>query len=257
MNKRQKVVIANWKMNPTSLADAQALFRATKRISTKLKKTRVIVCPPFLYLGILAQTHKKIGKVLMGAQNTHYLKQGSYTGEVSPEMLARMKIRHVIVGHSERRAMGETDQSISRKVAATLDEGIIPIVCIGEQSRDDSGEYLLFLERQITNTLERVSSARIGRVFLAYEPVWAIGKTSAQSIDAHSLHETILFIKKVLIKVYGRTAGGGVPILYGGSVESTNASVFLREADIDGFLVGHASLDLDQFKTILSAVDSI
>ncbi len=169
-------------------------------------------------------------------------------------MLRDLSVRYVIVGHSERRALGETDETVARKARAVVDAGLSPIVCIGEDHRDERGQHFHFLAEQLTQSLKGIGKARAKDVVIAYEPLWAIGKTYDAAMDPHSLHEMALFIRKVLTKIFGRSVGLTMRVLYGGSVEEENAESLLRGTGVDGFLIGHASLDLAQLRGIIRAL---
>jgi len=253
--KPKKIVIANWKMNPATVGEAKALFTQIKKKVGVLKKTYVVIAPPALFIGITASA-KKTKNFFLGAQNVHTQTGGAYTGEVSAPMLKDSGISYVIVGHSERRAMGETDELVSKKVQTVLSSKMIPVLCIGEREHDQNGVYLSTLSNQIKNSLAGVLKLDIGQVVIAYEPLWAIGKTAGEAMDSHKLHQTTLFIRKVLSELYGRLLADSVKIIYGGSVEAENASELIKNGNVSGFLVGHASLSSVSFSEILKSVDN-
>ncbi len=254
MNKR-KLVIANWKMNPVTRKESQNLFSQGKRTALKLKSTQVVICPPFIYLSILAG--KGFSRYELGAQDVFWIGQGAYTGETSPLMLTECGVKYVIVGHSERRALGEDNQTVARKIHALLHAGITPVVCVGETDRDTSGLFLSILEEQIKESLQNIPRQKISRIILAYEPVWAIGKKAADAMKAQDLHETILFVRKVISKLYGRKIALTLSILYGGSAEPENVGELLHNGGINGFLVGHVSLSAENFTQLLKTVDAV
>jgi triosephosphate isomerase len=164
-------------------------------------------------------------------------------------MLASIDVTHVIIGHSERRRAGENDESINQKMHATIKSGMTAIVCVGEWERDHAAHYLTFVEKQIRSAVGGISKAKLDRVVVAYEPVWAIG--TGNTATPEDVHEMKLFIQKVLVDIYGRAAAQKVRILYGGSVNGNNAESLMRQGLVDGFLVGGASLSADEFKTII------
>lgn len=253
--KPKKIVIANWKMNPATVTEAKTLFSYIKKKAGLLKKTHVVIAPPSVFIGTFSTT-KKTKNFFLGAQNVHMLTSGSYTGEISTPMLRDSGVTYVIVGHSERRAMGETDEIVSKKVQAVLSNKMIPVVCIGEKEHDHNGQYLSVLSNQIKHSLAGVLKLDVAQVIIAYEPIWAIGKTAGEAMDSHKLHETTLFIKKVLGELYGRPLSDTVKIVYGGSVESGNALELIKNGNVSGFLIGHASLSAVTFSEILKSVDA-
>lgn len=248
----RKLLVLNWKMAPEKLSEALSLFTGTKRLSRGLKNTGLIVCPPFVYLGSLRRAYD--GTVLLGAQDVFWETSGAHTGSISPYMLRDLSVRYVIVGHSERRALGESDDIVARKTRAAVDVGLVPIVCIGEVHRDEKGHHFHFLAEQLTQSLKGIGKARAKDIVIAYEPLWAIGKTYDAAMDPHSLHEMTLFIRKVLTKLFGRSIGMHMKVLYGGSVEEENAEPLLRGTGVDGFLIGHASLDVTHLRGIVRAL---
>jgi triosephosphate isomerase (TIM) len=251
--KNRNIVVANWKMNPQTLVDAKKLFKKTLSASQKLNKTDVVVAPPFPYIYSLQTKSKKIS---LAAQNGRIEKDGAFTGEVSLSMVRNAGVKYVILGHSERRASGEENTLISLKIKETLALSMTPIVCIGENKRDTSGEYLAFLEKQIQGTLAGLSLSDLKKILLAYEPVWAIGSASNGAMEPRDLHETVLYIQKIIGRKFGMGEATAIPIIYGGSVDAGNAASLMVDGMVSGFLVGRASLDGDVFTGILRAVDN-
>lgn len=252
MAKKNTYVIANWKMNPETLKEAKELFASVKKKTVKCSRTAVVVCPPSLFVSALAS---KSMAVLLGVQNIYFESKGSFTGEISAPMAKSMGVSHVILGHSERRAMGETDAMVNKKVHAALAGKLVPVVCIGEEARDRNGEYLAVIKQQITEVLEGVSAKDVKRILITYEPIWAIGKSDKESVTPGQLHETILYLRKILSELYDRKTALSLPMLYGGSVEPGNAEQLLAGGDISGFLVGHASLEADSFARIVESAE--
>ena len=190
-----------------------------------------------------------------GVQNISDKKGGAYTGEVSAEMAKDVGASYSIIGHSERRDMGETDDMISFKIKNALNVGLVPILCIGEKERDHNGQYLSFLSKSLKDSLYGVSKKDISKIIIAYEPVWAIGKNSNGAMEPREIHETVLYLRKVLSDIYGKNEAMGVRFVYGGSVGGDNAGAIIKDGDVVGFLVARASLDTNQFiKIIKSAV---
>lgn len=250
MQKPKTLVIANWKMNPATLADAKKLFSDTKKVASGARGVQVIVCPPAPFLSELKRSYS--GKsIAFGAQDVFWGTIGAHTGSASAPMLKSVGASHVIVGHSERRALGETNDDVARKVSAAMGEGLTVILCVGERERDTHGEYLGFIQKELEAVLQKLQKQDLKRLVIAYEPIWAVGKTDEDSLDPHGMHEMSLYIRKLLVERYGSGLAKSVPIIYGGSVERENSEALLEEGDIDGFLIGHASLDPREFGDIL------
>lgn len=250
----KKIVIGNWKMNPVSYDEALKIFNSIKRFSAKLNKTDVVMCPPFIYSHSFIKKNKD-NIVSIGAQNVYSEEQGAFTGEISPRMLQNIGISHVIVGHSERRSRGETDEDISRKTQLLHDAGIYSIVCIGERERDANGNYLNFIKEQIKNSLSKVNKKSLGKLMIAYEPIWAIG--AKEAMGPRDILEMSLFIKKVISDMFGQNEVKDVPILYGGSVNFRNAGDIISQGQVNGLLVGRESVNPPGFIELLKAVDSL
>jgi triosephosphate isomerase len=213
--------VGNWKKNPSSVIEAKNILNATKKASKDLKKTEVVVCPPFPFLSFFKKQSKD--KIFLGAQDVFWETTGSFTGEVSSEMLKSLGVEYVIVGHSERRSLGETDDIVARKALASLNLGIKTIVCVGEKDRDSSGAYLEVLTKQLRNSLGGLKKKHLSDLIIAYEPIWAIGKEYSQAMKPGEVHETVLFIKKIISEIFGKDWFSGIRILYGGSVNYENA----------------------------------
>lgn len=246
----QKLVVANWKMNPASLADAEDLLSRIDEWYQGLAERRepsLVICPPFLFIeevaGMLRTGHlEHIAE--LGAQNIAALDEGAQTGEVSGTQLERLGVRYCIVGHSERRwKLGEDDTTVNAKLHRALEHGLMPIVCVGERTRDEGWEETL--RRQVEATYAGLG-AQAHRTLVAYEPVWAISTNPGARPDSpESASVSIKRIHDIL--------GSEVPCLYGGSVSGDNAASFLERSDIAGVLVGGASLRPDDFTRILEA----
>ena len=247
---RRPVVIGNWKMHTTQ-EDAAAL--ATQVASScKTSAVEVAVCPPFTVLGAVRQALAG-SSVGLGAQDLHWEPQGAFTGAVSAAMLADAGCRYVLIGHSERRALfGETDETVRRKLQAALRQGLTPIVCVGETLAErEQSRTLDVLRRQLAGGLEGLPEADRPRLILAYEPVWAIG--TGRTATPEQAQEAQAFIRGWLTDAWGRLAAEAVRIQYGGSVTAANAKSLLRQPDVDGALVGGASLKADAFAAIVHA----
>jgi triosephosphate isomerase len=248
---RKKFIAGNWKMY-TNRASAEALAAAVVHGLCSETRVTVAVCPPFPYLAWVAQTLKG-SAVALGAQNVYPEKEGAFTGEVSPPMLVDAGCKYVIVGHSERRQkLGEADAFINKKVHASLASGLEVILCIGETLQEREGNLTeKVLDTQVTGGLAGITGDSLARITLAYEPVWAIGTgrnaTPQQAQDAHA------FIRKRVAQLGGAGPAQNLIIQYGGSVKPDNAAVLLAQPDVDGALVGGASLQAETFLAIVRA----
>ena len=249
---KKRTVIANWKMNPQDIDTAASIFGDTEKVSSTLKNTVVVVCPPHVYLESIGDARKK---TYLGAQNISALPEGAHTGEISVSMVKNLGATHVIVGHSERRLAGETNAMVADKVAILQKAGLVPVVCVGETVRDSEGHYLADLAEQLEVGLSKVQKKNIAKLIVAYEPVWAIGKESAGPATPADVRETSLYILRILTRLFGKDANK-VTILYGGSVDAKNALSFLAEGGVSGLLVGRVSLTPKAFKSLLTAVDN-
>lgn len=242
------LVAANWKMN-TTLTEAEALVRAELAELAALDGLDVVLCPPFLSLGLVADLVKGT-RLHMGAQNLHWEGQGAFTGEISADMLKHL-CKYVIVGHSERRQLfGETDEMVSRKVKAALAGGLIPILCVGEVLEErEQRRANEVVTTQLRAALEGVAST--DRLVVAYEPVWAIG--TGLAADGAAAEEMCGLVRQLVAEAQGEGAAKYTPILYGGSVNPDNISQYVSQPNVDGALVGGASLKPDQFVAIARA----
>lgn len=244
-------MIANWKMNPGTRVLARKLSREILKKASRLKKTTVVIAPPFPFLGDLPISKK----LEIGTQDVFWAKEGAFTGQVSAQVIKDFGAKYVIIGHSERRALGETDDMVSKKIITSIKMGLTPVVCVGETSRDHQGMYLSFLENQIKESLKGLSRGELSRIIIAYEPVWAIGKSANEAMNPEKLHEMTIFIKKILSRLFGRENALKTVLIYGGSVDATNAISLMKDGTVKGFLVGRASLEPNNFSSILEAVE--
>lgn len=247
----KKLIVGNWKMNPESADQALELFTAVSKFGKKYS-SNIVICPPFPYLGIFAG--KKREKIALGAQDVFSETKGAFTGGVSPKMLSSLGVAYVILGHSERRALGETNAEVSKKITFALKENLHPIVCVGEKERDHDGHFFNTIRQQLLETLAGVSKNQISKIIIAYEPLWAISTAGQGAMKPGDIHETVLFIKKILSDRYGKNVSAKVRILYGGSVDGTNANLMIKEGHCDGLLVGRASLSPVAFENILQNI---
>lgn len=241
------LVVGNWKSYVTSRTDARVLFSALQKKVPQQTKCEVVVCPPTPFIAPLSDAYRGV-RIAFGAQDAHF-ETGAATGTVAALALKSLGVKYVILGHAERRAMGETDDIVSKKVGAALDAKLIPIVCVGERSRDRDGHYLKELEASIAASLKTVQPHDLKRLVIAYEPVWAIGAPLAP--NARTVRESVIFIRKVLADLLGREGALKTRIIYGGAVDGENARE-LTESGASGFLVGRASIDPQAFGAIVS-----
>jgi len=239
-----KIIIANWKMNPLSLSDANKII---SKIITKKANAKIIICPPFIWLNDLIKKYKQID---FGGQNCFWEEKGAYTGEISAKMLKNIGCKYVILGHSERKKYFNEDYIIvNKKLKSALKAGLKIILCIGENEKNSENKYEE-IKNQIKTAFHKISKKDISKIIIAYEPVWAIG-TGNNDTPANAVSTAIL-IKKFLVKIYGYQIFEDIKVLYGGSINSKNAKEFLKEKEIFGLLIGGASLDSNEFLKILS-----
>lgn len=248
---RKPIVAGNWKMNKT-VADAITLVQELKRDIGEVRQVDIVVCPPFTALKSVADVLSG-SRIEVGAQNMHWEKSGAFTGEVSAEMLREIFCHYVILGHSERRQFfGETDESVNKKARVALAANLKPIVCVGETLQQrEAGQMEKVIETQVKGSLGNFTKAELSSTIVAYEPVWAIGtgKTAspAQAQEVHAL------IRKLLAGIADDTVAQSVRIQYGGSVNAANAKELFGQADIDGGLIGGASLTARAFVDVVKA----
>lgn len=253
---RRLFVAGNWKMNTLGQSAVELAGALARAVPAALPAVEVAVCPPFPYLAAVATAIAGSG-VQLGAQNVWHEKPGAYTGEVAVEMLVDLGCRWVILGHSERRQLlGETDELISKKTLAALAKGMPVILCVGETlSQRQAGETERVLDSQMQGSLAGVAPQAFGQIVIAYEPVWAIGTgVTATTEQAESAH---LHLRKWLLSRYNSDIAAATRILYGGSVKAQNALSLLEQPDVDGALVGGASLKVDDFLPIVKAAESV
>jgi triosephosphate isomerase (TIM) len=247
---RKKILAANWKMNLTH-SEAESYLETFLSEIGQVNDVEIVIIPPFTAIPALVSASEKVAFLRIGAQNMHWEKNGAFTGEVSATMLRALYVKYVIVGHSERRMLfGETDEIVNRKVRAALDAGLRPILCVGETLHErDSGEFEEVLGRQLGKGLENVVEKDLPEIVVAYEPCWAIGTgRSATPAEAEQSHA---FIRSHLSELFGVTTADRVRIQYGGSVKPENAEDLMRQKNIDGALIGGASLDPRSFARII------
>lgn len=254
MNKslRKAIIAGNWKMNKTR-PEAKELLEAIKPLVANAEgKVEVIACVPFTNLETAVNATAG-SNVKVGAENVHFEKSGAYTGEISADMLTEVGVEYVVVGHSERRQyFGETDETVNKRTKAALAAGLKPIVCVGELLWErECGITEEVIARQIKLDLYDVSAEDIKKTVIAYEPVWAIG--TGKTATADQAQEVCAFIRSTLAKIYDSATADAVTVQYGGSMNAKNCAELLAKPDVDGGLIGGASLKAEDFNTIVQA----
>ena len=245
---RKAIIAGNWKMNKTP-DEARVLVEELIPLVADAE-CDVVVCPPFVDLCPVSKAIKGTN-IHLGAQNIHWAKSGAFTGEISADMLKKFGVEYAIVGHSERRQyFGETDATVNMRAKAALENGITPIICVGESlEQRERGETDEFVASQVRGALEGISADDARRVVLAYEPIWAIG--TGRTATAEMAEETIIVIRKTLRSIFGNDAAETVRIQYGGSMNPQNAASLMAMENIDGGLIGGASLKAEDFSKVV------
>lgn len=249
---RKPFIGGNWKMNTGSKSAVELAKGVVQKCGTMLDEVEICVCPPFVYLAAVknALGSSNIG---LGAQDVYFEPKGAFTGEISCQMLKDIGCKDVIIGHSERRhVLGETDELINKKLLAAIEAGLLPIFCVGELLEErKAGKTAQVVKEQIQKGMARVTIEKAKAVTIAYEPVWAIGTgINAAPQQAQEVH---LMIRQLVATLYNEDFAEQMRIQYGGSVKPDNASQIIAQADVDGFLVGGASLKADEFAAIVKA----
>ena len=246
---RKGIIAGNWKMNKT-VAEAVSLIEEIKPL-VKDAKCEVVVCPTFLCLDAVIKAVEG-SSIKVGAQNMHFEDNGAFTGEVAPGMLKQMGVSYVIIGHSERRQyFNETDETVNKKLKAAYSHGIIPILCIGETLTDREGNVTeKVLESQVKLDLEGLTKEQVEELIIAYEPIWAIG--TGKTATADQANETIAFIRETVGAMFGNDVSEKLRIQYGGSVKPSTIKEQMGKSDIDGGLIGGASLSAEDFAGIVN-----
>jgi triosephosphate isomerase len=234
---------------------AKKLIIGISKAVKGIKNTEVVVCPPLPLLSTIGKFKNK--KIALGAQNVFYEQKGAYTGEVSPTLLRDLGVTYVIVGHSERRSLGDSDEVVNKKLVAVLKAKLTPVLCVGESVREHNGFYLATVKDQLTLGLAGIPKAQMKQIVIAYEPVWALSSTeNRQDATPHDFEEMKIFIKKNLTDMFGTSTASSVRVIYGGSANKDNAESYLR-VGADGLLPGKASLDAKNFSAIVQIASKI
>ena len=245
---RKKIIAGNWKMN--MLPNEAIQFIEELAPLVKNTENEVILCVPYIDLFYALLTAQNTN-IKIGAQNMHFAENGAYTGEVSGKMLKSINVEYVIIGHSERRQyFNETDETVNKKVKAAFENGLKPIVCVGETlEQRESGKVEEIITNQTKLALDGLNNEQVENTIIAYEPIWAIG--TGKTATKEDANDAVKAIRKKIAEIYGQNVADGVIIQYGGSVKSSNAKELFSMSDIDGALVGGASLKVDEFQKII------
>lgn len=248
---RKKIIAGNWKMNKT-VTEAVELVKSLREMMPENCENEIVVCPPFTALYPVLEVLKG-SKIAVGAQNMYFEEKGAYTGEISPEMLKELGCKYVILGHSERRQIfNENDAMIQKKIAAAFAKGLVPILCVGEPLEvREAREEVKYVEQQLQLDLEVFSNEQVASMVIAYEPIWAIG--TGRTATPEQAEDMCRAIRNKIAAMFDSETADAVHIQYGGSVKGSNAKEILGQSDIDGALVGGASLKPDAFISIIEA----
>lgn len=246
---RKPIIAGNWKMNKLT-SEAVELAREVKNKTGTIADREIVLCPPFTVLSSVKEVIKG-SSIKLGAQNMYWEVRGAYTGEVSPTMLKDIGCNYVILGHSERRQyFGETNETVNKKAKIAFSIGLIPIVCVGETLQQrEKGETLTVIEEQVKTGLSGLTKEESKGLVVAYEPVWAIG--TGKTATSEEAEEVQRFIRKLLGQMFGKENAQAIRILYGGSINPDNISVLMSCEDIDGGLIGGASLNVESFLKVV------
>ena len=247
---RRPIIAGNWKMHNTS-SQGIALVQELAKLTADAKDVDIVVCPTFTTLAAVA-TALKDTNIHLGAQNMHFEKKGAFTGEIAAEMLKDVCCEYVIIGHSERRQyFAETDTTVNKKTKAALEANLVPIVCVGESLEErEAGTTETVVGAQVRAGLEGLTNEQAATVVVAYEPIWAIG--TGRTASADDANAVCAFVRRTLADMFGQETADKIRVQYGGSVKADNIAELMSKSDIDGALVGGASLNADTFMAILS-----
>lgn len=243
------LIVANWKAYIEDLNRAKKLLLASKKLASKTG-CDIVIAPPAPFLGILAA--KNTSRIAFSAQDVSNTLGGAETGETTAQMCKAAGAAYAIIGHSERRAQGDTNAIVAKKLAHALAHDLIPILCVGERERDGEGRYLSYVREEMTSALAALTQKERMKIIMAYEPLWAIGKTADHAIGETDLAEMVLYLRKILAEHISGKHSQHALVLYGGSVEPENIRDLAQASLVDGFLIGHASVD----ETMLAALAS-
>lgn len=246
------LLVGNWKMSPEKTSEAVVLARSALTLTKKYKKQlSVIVCPPHVHLASVAKVSKSLRIGAQGVAPSHEVAQ---TGLSGAGQVRSLGASYVIIGHSEARARGETNETISDMLLRAVEKKLTPILCVGEKERDAHGWYLSEVKDQIESALATLPKSALKQLVIAYEPVWAIGRSALREATPAESLEMIIYIRKIVSDLFGHKAGDSVPVLYGGSVDEKNARQFILDGGANGLLVGRVSTDRRRFATLAQSL---
>ncbi len=246
------LIVANWKSYVETREEAKKLFALAKRLLSSVRRVKIVLAPSFAHLGLLAPGNRS--RVMFASQDISDTTVSAATGEVSGATLRNIGAEFAIVGHSERRAKGDTDAVVLEKARRALVHGLVPILCVGERERDADARYLTLLKTQIASVFSVLSPKERLAIVVAYEPVWAIGKHASEAPSPQDIAEMVLYIRKVLAEYLPGKNAKSAKVLYGGAVEPGNVRAIAGGSGVDGFLVGHASADPVQFSALVKSL---
>jgi len=249
---KKRLIIGNWKMYVETPEQAESFAKGLRAKMRTLKGVDVALAPSFILIPAVAEALNR-STITVGAQAVSQYHANAHTGETSAKMIRAAGASFVILGHSERRALGETNEVVRTQVLEAGAAGLGIVLCVGEVERDIGGDYFAFIKAELTSALVNLPKKSLSKLVIAYEPVWAIGKSANDAMKPQDVHEAIIYIRKILTELFERLPAQRIPILYGGSVEAENAAALLKEGAVNGFLVGHASASLETFLPILNS----
>jgi triosephosphate isomerase len=252
--KKRFMLVGNWKMNPDTLEEGKKIFGAHSRKAAKSEKVQVVIAPPAPFIDALASKGSSID---IAAQDVANETRGAFTGSVSAQQTKSAGAEYAIIGHSERRKSGDTDEVVAQKTVQALEAGLKVILCVGEKERDQHAHYLREIREQLLAVINSIDKKKIQQITVAYEPVWAIGKSYDTALKPSDIHEMSIYIKKVIAELIGKKPGLKIPILYGGSVDFENARAILADGAIEGLLVGRQSLSPEDFGNMIDYANGL
>jgi triosephosphate isomerase len=254
-SRKKFTIVGNWKMNVDTFEEARALFAQALKAAKGSPKVAVVLAPSFPFIQGLARV--KQDRIHLSAQDVSLESRGAFTGATSASQVKSAGADYTIIGHSERRAAGDTDEAISRKVLQATDANLRIILCVGEKERDNQAHYLRTIREQVLTAISKIDKKKIHWITIAYEPVWAIGKSFSTALKPSDIHEMSIYIKKVVAEALDKKDALKMSVLYGGSVNFENAQAILSDGAIDGLLIGRQSLDMEAFKNILDYANNL
>lgn len=246
----KSLIVGNWKLYVNTPLEGKKLIRAIDKKLPRALKIEVVLCPQ-VSLAPLLKSGYSGKRMSFGTQDVFFEEAGAHTGQVSPKSLSSTGMKYVIVGHAERRAMGDTDEIVAKKALSALRAKLHPIICVGEATRDSEGAFFSLIANTVSASLSRLEASDASKITIAYEPVWAIGASEAPS--PRIVAEAVMFIRKTIADMWGRERALKVRIIYGGSVDATSARAFAETSGIQGLLPGRASVDAEEFTNIVRA----